>query len=296
MSMNFAGWQSAQACTSGPADGATALLNWMRANYSMGWSGGIFNCRTVRGSQQPSIHGEGRALDWMMPVVNGRGHPAGHDAVKRLASKGRELGIQAIIFDRQIWSARSPNGRPYTGVHPHFDHLHIELTREAGRTLTVARLNALLNGGVPARIVVSPYPTVRSGASGDTVKDLQRLLNGQTSHRLKVDGKFGPLTDRAVRDFQRANGLRVDGIVGRETWTALTRPAVAPAAPTTKRNVIRRGDTGFDVKALQKRLNIPDDGIFGPNTDAAVRQFQRLSGLVVDGIVGPATWGALGLT
>jgi peptidoglycan hydrolase-like protein with peptidoglycan-binding domain len=231
----------------------------------------------------------------MMPVVNGRGHPNGHDAVKRLASKGREIGIQCIIFDRTIWSARSPNGRAYTGVHPHFDHLHIEQTRQSARTLTVARLNALLNGGVPAGIVVSPYPTVRLGASGDTVKNLQRLLNGQTSLKLKVDGKFGSQTDRAVKEFQRANGLRVDGIVGRETWTALTRPTVAPVAPKTSRRVIRHGDTGADVKALQKRLNIPDDGIFGPNTDRAAREFQRLSGLVVDGIVGPATWSALGI-
>ena len=295
MSMNFANWEGAKKCESGPQAGTTALLNWMRANYPVGWSGGIFNCRTVRGSSQPSIHGEGRALDWMMPVVNGRGHPNGHDAVKRLASKGREIGIQCIIFDRTIWSARSPNGRAYTGVHPHFDHLHIEQTRQSARTLTVARLNALLNGGVPAGIVVSPYPTVRLGASGDTVKNLQRLLNGQTSLKLKVDGKFGSQTDRAVKEFQRANGLRVDGIVGRETWTALTRPTVAPVAPKTSRRVIRHGDTGADVKALQKRLNIPDDGIFGPNTDRAAREFQRLSGLVVDGIVGPATWSALGI-
>lgn len=295
MTMNFAKWQGAERCTSGPQQGAVELKDWMAANYPVGWSGGIFNCRTVRGSSQPSIHGEGRALDWMMPVVNGRGHPDGHDAVKRLGSKGRELGIQCIIFDRTIWSARSPNGRPYTGVHPHFDHLHIECDRNAAQTLTVERLNALLNGGVPARSVVSPHPTVRRGATGETVKNLQRLLNGQTSHRLKVDGKFGPATDRAVRDFQRANGLRVDGIVGRNTWTALTKPQSAPQMPQTKRKIVRRGDTGTDVKAVQKALSIPEDGIFGPNTDRAVREFQRLSGLVVDGIVGPATWGALGI-
>lgn len=289
MSLNWATWQGAQRCTAGPASGAVALRDWMRANYPMGWSGGIFNCRTVRGSQQPSIHGEGRALDWMLPVVNGRGHPAGHDAVQRLGKHGKSLGIQTIIFDRTIWSGRSPNGRPYTGVHPHFDHLHIELAKDAGRTLTVNKLNALLNGEVPAGPVVSPRPTLRQGSTGEPVKELQRLL------KVKADGKFGPQTAEAVRVFQRANGLKADAVVGRETWTALLRPPVAPVAPVTKRKVIRRGDTSPDVKALQKALSIPEDGIFGLNTDAAARAFQYRSGLVADRIIGPATWGALGL-
>jgi len=290
VSLNWDTWQGAQRCTAGPTSGAIALRDWMRSNYPVGWSGGIFNCRTVRGSQQPSIHGEGRALDWMMPVVNGRGHPDGHDAVRRLGKHGKTLGIQTIIFDRTIWSARSPNGRPYTGVHPHFDHIHAEITRDAGRTLTLARLNAILNGGVSAGLVVSPRPTLRQGSSGDTVKELQRLL------KVKADGKFGPQTHASVVAFQRANGLKADGVVGRETWTALLKPASAPVAPVTKRKVIRHGDTGPDVKVLQKALNIPEDGIFGHNTEKALRAFQSASGLVVDGIVGPATWAALGLS
>lgn len=142
--MRWAAWQGATRCTTGPAPGAIALRDWLLAEYPIGWSGGIFNCRTVRGSQQPSIHGEGRAFDLMLPVINGRGNPVGHEIVERLGSDGVRLGIQCVIFDRQIWSSRSPQGRPYTGVHPHYDHLHIELTPAAGRTLKRDQLQATL--------------------------------------------------------------------------------------------------------------------------------------------------------
>ena len=67
--------------------------------------------------------------------------------------------------------------------------------------------------------------------------------------------------------------------------------------PTTRRT-LRLGDTGDDVALLQNLLSergfpVVDDGIFGPMTDLAVRDFQRSVGLVVDGIVGPITWEAL---
>ncbi|MBW4584469.1 peptidoglycan-binding protein [Aetokthonos hydrillicola Thurmond2011] len=62
--------------------------------------------------------------------------------------------------------------------------------------------------------------------------------------------------------------------------------------------ILRPGSTGEDVKHLQHDLNIYGyhlavDGIFGPKTEAAVKDFQKSHGLVVDGIVGPKTWAAL---
>jgi hypothetical protein len=187
----------------------------MLPRYFEARDGGIYNCRTVRGSQVRSIHGEGRAWDMMMPVVAGRGHPRGHDAVRELGAQGRRLGIQTIIFDRTIWSARSPSGRAYTGVHPHYDHLHVELTVEAGRVLTQATLAAVL--GVPVRTTPTVRPTLRQGARGEHVRVLQRNLGG-----LAVDGIFGPMTDSAVRRFQSSRRLTVDGIVGPKTWAALS--------------------------------------------------------------------------
>jgi hypothetical protein len=56
------------------------------------------------------------------------------------------------------------------------------------------------------------------------------------------------------------------------------------------RSLLKRGDSGEDVKLLQKALGItPADGNFGPKTDAAVRNFQGSHGLAIDGLVGPTT-------
>lgn len=60
-------------------------------------------------------------------------------------------------------------------------------------------------------------------------------------------------------------------------------------------STLKRGSKGDEVKALQKRLNLMADGIFGPLTEEAVKEFQKANGLTVDGIVGNNTWRALGV-
>lgn len=71
---------------------------------------------------------------------------------------------------------------------------------------------------------------------------------------------------------------------------ALAAPAVADA------EVLKRGSRGPVVVQLQQKLEIPADGVFGPQTARAVRRYQERKGLVVDGIVGPQTAQALGIS
>lgn len=59
--------------------------------------------------------------------------------------------------------------------------------------------------------------------------------------------------------------------------------------------ILKKGTRGNEVKLLQEFLDTDADGIFGPGTERAVKKWQSENGLVVDGIVGPATWDAMGL-
>ena len=59
---------------------------------------------------------------------------------------------------------------------------------------------------------------------------------------------------------------------------------------------LKRGSRGSEVKTLQSKLNLLADGIFGPLTEEAVKEFQKSKGLTVDGVVGARTWAALGVS
>lgn len=59
---------------------------------------------------------------------------------------------------------------------------------------------------------------------------------------------------------------------------------------------LKRGSRGADVKTLQGKLNLMQDGIFGPLTEEAVKEFQKSRGLTADGVVGSRTWAALGVS
>jgi hypothetical protein len=140
---------------------------------------------------------------------------------------------------------------------------------------------------------------VKAGAAskrGD-VRALQRKLG------VASDGIFGPATERALKRWQRRHGLVADGIAGPQTRSAM---GLGPG-PVLKRRHHRSGggrsragrshrsQRGGGVRALQRRVGVPADGVFGPATEAAVKRWQRRRGLVADGVVGPQTRAAMGL-
>ena len=140
----------------------------------------------------------------------------------------------------------------------------------------------------------SPLP-LRRGSQGESVRDLQRRLGALDFDGLgDGEGLFGATTEEAVRSFQRDRGLRCDGVCGQQTWSALVEAGfeLGNRFLYYKRPMLR----GDDVADLQRRLGALGfdagrvDGIFGAQTNAALKDFQQNVGLTVDdAILGPET-------
>ncbi len=161
-------------------------------------------------------------------------------------------------------------------------------------------------------------PALKLGSRGEAVFELQAALKLLGFYADTVDGIFSQSTARAVSQFQEAAGLAADGIVGQDTWnrlfpvagSAIENPSdnapvtadnseINPQAQPTNFPVLRRRMRGPAVRDLQERLRakgflrVSADGVFGPETQAAVKAAQRQYQLPADGIVGRATWEAL---
>jgi N-acetylmuramoyl-L-alanine amidase len=133
------------------------------------------------------------------------------------------------------------------------------------------------------------------GDRGPEVHDIQQrlLALGERIEPSELDGTYGPSTQDAVRTFQEQRSLRADGQVGPDTWGQLVEASYRLGDRTLYLHApLYRGD---DVRTLQRKLNAlgfdagKEDGLFGPRTDRAVREFQRNVGHDEDGIVGDAT-------
>ena len=144
--------------------------------------------------------------------------------------------------------------------------------------------------------------TIAPGDRGLAVSDVQKRLHGlgysppgfDTEMR---DSWFGDSTRKAVSDFQEKRGLRSDGNVDETTWQEL----VEASFRLGDRYLYLRIPTfrGDDVREIQRYLNRlgfnagREDGIFGQDTDRALRAFQHNTGLPVDGIAGSSTISSL---
>jgi putative peptidoglycan binding protein len=158
-----------------------------------------------------------------------------------------------------------------------------------------------LAGGVALGAPTVAGAEVKAGAAskrGD-VRALQRKVG------VAADGVFGPATERALKRWQRRHGLVADGVAGPQTRSAM---GLGPGPILKRRHhsagARRRGRAGRahrhsrrggGVRALQRAVGVPADGVFGPATEAAVKRWQRRHGLTADGVVGPQTRAAMGL-
>lgn len=134
----------------------------------------------------------------------------------------------------------------------------------------------------------APVNTVKCD---EGIKALQQNLISLGYNPGVIDGIWGSNTKAAVVAFQTVMGVEPDGIVGKITTGALNEVLAKPT--------LRNGARGYAVRQLQFMLTSKGfnpggvDGIFGNNTESAVKKFQKASKISVDGIVGKVTWSKL---
>ena len=138
--------------------------------------------------------------------------------------------------------------------------------------------------------------SLRKGATGSAVKDLQTKLKKLGFYNASIDGDYGDTTVAAVKAFQKKYNLTADGVAGSETLKKLdTAYKNADSNTSTDDDSLRKGATGTAVKTLQtnlKKLGFYTayvDGSFGSTTESAVKAFQKKYGLTADGVAGSAT-------
>lgn len=132
-------------------------------------------------------------------------------------------------------------------------------------------------------------PTLKKGSNDPAVRDLQEALKALGYDVGPIDGVFGEKTESAVKKFQQAKEITVDGVVGRITWINIDEADQSHPA-------LKVGSAGLPVRRLQSRMSAVGyntggvDGRFGVVTEAAVKKLQQDFHLSIDGVVGAQTW------
>ncbi len=154
-------------------------------------------------------------------------------------------------------------------------------------------------GGYP-EITEENVVLITAGSRGDMVLQLQKRLQELGYYSSRLDGVCLSDDITAIRSFQNANGLKVDGKAGYETQKKLySDDAVRGNAVVTTTTTLRYGSEGEEVVSLQNRLIAlgyltgSADGKFGRATREALIAFQKANGLVRDGVAGAKTLAAL---
>lgn len=206
---------------------------------------------------------------------------AGRKSNPRIIEMGQLAGIDWYKSDETAWCAVAVNAWLVEAGHP---------STKSALARSFVTYGRRMSTPVPGAIVVFPrgsnplYGHVAVVESYDRAKGTVTCINGNVGNAVK-------------RSTFKVSTILPDGI----RWPP---DAGAPSIPTLTRGpkTLRSGDAGEEVEELQATLHrlgylkANNEGVnyFGPKTEVAVRNFQRDQGIVVDGIVGPATLSALG--
>jgi hypothetical protein len=164
---------------------------------------GGYNCRAIGGTNSPSNHSWGLAVD-----LNWQRNPM-----------RRPLTTDIPAWMVEMWNRYGfAWGGHYTGT-PDAMHFEFMGTPEQADAMTALALRELTGEGPPPAPEQGGRPTISRGATGAAVELIQRFL-GVVPPGAPGYGEFGPLTETKVKAYQAMKGLAVDGVVGAATWAA----------------------------------------------------------------------------
>ena len=240
------------------------------------------------------------------------------DDVKTLQKRLKELGYFKSTVDGKF-------GRDTVSALKAFQEANgLENDGVAGKATYAALYsqNVLSKGATPTPVVTETpdpekeeetetWPKLQKDSAGNDVAQLQEALIELGYLNGSADGTYGDKTVSAVKAFQKANGLTVDGTAGEKTQKVLfsgnaksassSAKATATPAPTAKAttepesSLLKTGSKGTEVKELQSKLiqlgylTGKADSVYGTKTAEAVKAFQKASKLTADGMAGEKT-------
>lgn len=192
-----------------------------RDKKSDGWIGDAAHAKT-HSDHNPEPDGSVDAIDITHDPAGGMNS---YILAERLRNS-KDARISYVISNGRIFAGKkgpSPwKWRTYKGKNKHSQHVHVSVLDENQNDEHDWNITASVTDIVQETEdeVDVKRPVLRKGDHNDHVRFLQGELN-KLGAKLKPDGRFGKETEKAVKTFQKLNGLDQDGVVGPETWSRL---------------------------------------------------------------------------
>ena len=165
-------------------------------------------------------------------------------------------------------------------------------TPDAAQTPPAGATTAPVASSQAAAPTLTPALVARPGDAGPAARVLMEALVARSvlpDAAASRDADYGADDKELVLQFQRENGLVVDGEVGPQTWSKL----LSTVNPGETGPMVKVLQTALIVRALIRDAEANLDGVYGPATQQRVLDFQKVSGIDPIAIVGPETWTAL---
>jgi hypothetical protein len=204
-----------------------------RNKASDGWIGDASH-QTTTSDHNPWIYDD-ESDSWVVSAQDITNDPKAGMPSQGLADalvKSRDERIKYIISNKKICSGTGQSHpawvwRTYTGSNPHDKHCHISVKSTPeyydDESMWGSKPPSKPPAGKPPYVPAAPtLPVLQRGSKGPAVEKLQGELI-ESGYSLRIDGDFGPTTEKAVCAFQYKSHLVVDGIVGSYTWRALAK-------------------------------------------------------------------------